>query len=82
MDWIKCSERMPEKDGEYLVVNDGRFEIAEYSESAKEDGYFPFGYEELEFDDFGNKLIDWTELRKITHWMPLPDPPKEVQHVD
>lgn len=75
--WISCSERMPETLTETL---DGR-----YSDCclvfAEETEWIGMAYYRTnnskswwEFADAQNKpKIDWAE---ITHWMPLPEPPK------
>ena len=78
--WIPVSERLPEKDGEYLV-----FEIARYGtqtrtlrfakDGRKVDKYdFRRGWKNVWFyydSEWGHITID-----TVTHWMPLPEPPK------
>ena len=68
-EWISVKDRLPEKDGEYLVrfVNK-EIQNAEY---------------ESKCGGFGNWLAimwdedaDWFPYAGITHWMPLPKPPK------
>lgn len=74
MEWIKCSDRMPEHYVPVLIVYiecDGTLMV--YSgmlDSEDEDDLFwhMWGYANHE-----NKII---ELNKITHWMPLPELPK------
>lgn len=72
--WVKCSERMPEKAGEYLVCMlghvysscfDGNV-FVEYRAGMDEDGQF----EECECDIYPD------------YWMPLPEAPveEEVKH--
>lgn len=67
-EWIRCSERMPEANEDVLVViNPGDYQSIHI-------GYM---YNE------GDWMIDgefWYEEGdpSITHWMPLPEPPKEV----
>ena len=66
--WIPCSERLPESEREVLVYVKGDF-----------DNSIPFittAYRNSEGDwqsDYDGEVID----SKITHWMPLPEPPKE-----
>lgn len=62
--WIPVTERLPEEDGcEYLVVVNGinRFVSIAVYE---EEGWFIEVYP------------DWKDPI-VTHWMPLPEPPKE-----
>lgn len=73
--WIPCSERMPETDGPYLVVNKvtGWIWVCNFSRVKN----FPyFGPQEnawWRLDD------DWyPQSCNVTHWMPLPEPPEEV----
>lgn len=77
--WIPCSERMPETDGPYLVVNKATGWIGVYNFSRVKN--FPyFGPQEnawWRLDD------DWyPQSCNVTHWMPLPEPPEEKQNED
>ncbi|EHC1809509.1 DUF551 domain-containing protein [Salmonella enterica] len=62
--WISCSERMPKGYADVLVTDGEHVEVKWWDES----GYWN----------------SWTELNsdilahEITHWMPLPEPPQEV----
>ncbi|HAM2731898.1 TPA: DUF551 domain-containing protein [Escherichia coli] len=62
--WISCSERMPKGYADVLVTYGEHVEVKWWDES----GYWN----------------SWTELNsdilahEITHWMPLPEPPQEV----
>lgn len=75
--WISCKDKMPDTpeqgmDAKYsdccLVCDDfGWIGMGYYMTDGKKSWW--------EFADAQNKIkIDWTE---ITHWMPLPKPPKE-----
>ncbi|EMS0119351.1 DUF551 domain-containing protein [Escherichia coli] len=65
--WISCSERMPD-DGQYVIILcDGAFVL--YAQ-----------YRDGEFFDIvrnGEEFFE-TQSRNVTHWMPLPEPPQEV----
>lgn len=62
--WISCSERMPKGYADVLVTDCEHVEVKWWDE---------YGY-----------WNSWTELNsdifadEITHWMPLPEPPQEV----
>lgn len=65
--WIPCSERLPEKAGFYLVATPRGIEIMEFSSGDKRYRGTPcFMSEAL------GKVSGY-----VTHWMPLPEPPKE-----
>lgn len=67
--WISVTERLPEKDGYVTLVhgNHGGTYVAEFRM----------------FSDYGWEYPHWYRLNakshrcKPTHWMPLPEPPKE-----
>lgn len=52
VDWIPCSERLPEKQGHYLVTV-----IYNGETFVTSDDYFVYGW-----DDFGDDVIAWAEL--------------------
>lgn len=62
MNWIKCSERLPE-DGLTVLLYERPDELWF--------GYFDGEPEAIVFFGAGSKR------KNITHWMPLPEPPKE-----
>ena len=63
--WISVEDRLPEK-GEYLVV------------------YHPCWWDDVEYDkicvgmDTFRGKTSWAKkkFQRVTHWMPLPEPPK------
>ncbi len=65
MEWIKCSERMPDETGDIIVVSDG-IVMSGISYSRKKGFYL----QALEYD--ADEPVD-----DVTHWMPLPKPPSE-----
>lgn len=69
MEWIKCSERMPSKDGKYLTCTITGLP------------YRPYDYEVLSFYEqqpyFQDE--DYRFCNEITHWMELPAPPKDTE---
>ena len=66
--WIQCSEKKPEIWKEVLVVlNDNGYKSIHIGEMQEEGSWMIGGEFWYEKDD-----------PRITHWMPLPDPPKEV----
>lgn len=64
--WISCSDRMPKGYADVLVTDGEHVEVKWWDES----GYWN-SWTELNSDIFADE---------ITHWMPLPEPPQEVNH--
>ena len=66
-EWISVDERLPEHDGTYPALADGRFGIAKF---------------DPEYNAWLFKNFEVYELMaNVTHWMPIPQPPSEVQNV-
>lgn len=71
MEWISVKERMPpENTFEELLVltKNKRMFVAMIT--------FPLGRKRRKFIE-GNDRGGWVEIKGVTHWMPLPDVPKE-----
>lgn len=73
-EWIKCSERMPEDDEFVYVWPRPDFGVELYvgqycEDHIKGDGWYAQVYE-------NNYGIEWHQI-KVTHWMPLPEPPAD-----
>ena len=84
--WISLKERLPDKDGEYLVYysceNDGS--VGEDKECGYSVEYFDkemesFGYWQNIFDSGTLGFVDseFIEMDTAVAWMPLPKPYKE-----
>lgn len=65
--WIPCSERLPEKNGNYLVT---------YESS---DGTATLRYEVV--DHYGPDWLHKTKHNKAVAWVPLPEPYKAESEV-
>lgn len=69
--WISVKDRLPDEHIRVLVVNDdAKFMVAERAED-------DWWYQYIAYD-----VDRWDALEQgvITHWMPLPEPPKEEEH--
>lgn len=62
--WISCSERMPEETGDIIIVSDGI--VMSGISYSRRDGFYIAA---LEYDDD-------EPIGGVTHWMPLPEPPR------
>lgn len=79
MNWIKCSDKLPEKAGEYLVyVSDEMWSGAmilwftnDFSR-LDDDLFYPQGFY-VNDPEYGR-----VEYKEVTHWMPLPEPPEDI----
>ncbi len=78
--WISVTERLPEEDGDYLVwylIEDGGepcFGILPFDSNVPAFGYWDEYYDPVTYGWAGS---DFIEVKGVTHWMPLPEPPKE-----
>lgn len=76
--WIPVTERLPEVGDTYLVVVKYKYDWEKEFNIDTDVAMFVFdddGY----IDNCWNTYIDWDEGQQyihITHWMPLPEPPK------
>ena len=80
--WTPVTERLPEKDGKYLVHKDlwGTSYIAAIR-------FAKVGENVCAYDLKGQKNVwydydsetGYVRVNTVTHWMPLPEPPKEVE---
>ena len=77
MKWIPVTERLPEEEGRYLVYygNGESPFVSSIRFAPKDRKHIPKGWHRYDHED---GMI--TQNRYITHWMPLPEPPKEEDH--
>ena len=68
-EWIKCSDRLPE-EGKNVILYDGN-EAFCGDISLDRDKRICGGMQACDGVCYG-----WSEKNEITHWMPLPIPPK------
>ena len=69
MEWISVEDRLPEDDSWILLVAAGHVAFGIYKRISRYDNTKVF------------KDPNWCEFRKgsVTHWMPLPEPPKDSE---
>lgn len=78
-EWIPCSERMPEKDGDYLVwyfVDENRqgYEVSNFDTDMGENGEFGYWQDYYDNQTLGFLDSEWIEFETVVAWQPLPEP--------
>lgn len=66
MEWIDVNERLPDEPNKFIVHY-----VHKYADN---DGYWALGLSQFD-TNLGKFIFDC--LYKITHWMPLPEPPEQ-----
>ncbi|EJK1790929.1 DUF551 domain-containing protein [Escherichia coli] len=70
--WISCSERMPEKNQSVLI-------LVNFDSSLVEPLICSARYTGITFRRGDVTIKPGDGIEQVTHWMPLPEPPKEVR---
>ena len=67
-EWTKVEDEMPKEDGKYLAIK--KDNPKDVFIAVVKDGYFiMMDFPEVRYEKENNPY---------THWMPLPEPPKEI----
>ena len=79
-EWISVKDRLPEVGDSYLVVVKYKYDHEkEYNYDTDVATYYPYDNPSAYIDERWDTYNDWDEGQQylhITHWMPLPQPPK------
>ena len=78
--WISVNDRLPDRPGHYLIWHGGCMDINEDHKHGPNGT--PAGYDGTTMsvlDCYYDATGDWNRVCNchVTHWMPLPTPPKE-----
>ena len=80
--WIPVTERLPENDGRYLVrkknFNTAWFDVLGFAKDGRKVDEYDF---EREWENVWYRYdseYGYVTTDSVTHWMPIPEPPKEV----
>lgn len=73
MNWISVKDRLPQMSQDKLVKGYKQIQVLAYCDKGMVCAWFQIDTEK--FYDVSGWL--GTEIYNVTHWMPLPEPPKE-----
>lgn len=76
--WISVEERLPKEKGRYLIASkfSGHIFAEIISWTPQYDGHEEYLQGKAIWFDYDSEYGDY-EYTGVTHWMPLPEPPKE-----
>ena len=78
--WIPVTERLPEKDGRYLVLKNLygtiRYDVIYFAKDGRKVDKYDFGREWKNVWYQYSSEWGYVTTDNVTHWMPLPQPPK------
>lgn len=77
-EWISIKDRLPRKNGKYLCCDkDKHIHILSFAQNLYSIDSWDFAKEHRSgFYDYSDEY-GYYEWDGVTHWMPLPEPPKE-----
>ena len=79
-EWISVKDRLPEIGDTYLVVVKYKYDWEnDYTIDTDVAMFHPYDNPDAYIDNRWDTYIDWDEGQQyihVTHWMPLPEPPK------
>ena len=80
--WISVKDRLPKfvelHEEEVLALfEDGEIASVHYDECIDEGSIFGYWHQYFDERTMGATDSEWRPIDNITHWMPLPEPPKE-----
>ena len=71
-EWIKCSDRLPEKWDKVVIADIGHGEIYSFTGAIyMGDGYFSAATDGLEAENYDGGACISLDM-DVTHWLPLP----------
>ncbi len=77
--WISVKERVPNDDQDVLVYhNEDDHITVGYFNSETVSFYIESDGSKFFTDDGWETEIPWAQKGRVTHWMPLPFPPKDI----
>ena len=82
--WIPVEERLPEEQGQYIVFVDGEVTTDMYCVCDDIERWLCYdgSLNSLYLDPYSSEPTREPPYPRVTHWMPLPSPPKEEKKND
>ena len=75
--WISVKERLPKKDGDYLCYKkSGLYEVFGFAKDGRKKHKYDFFRDWKNVWFFYASEYGYVTTDSVTHWMPLPEPPK------
>lgn len=77
--WIPVTERLPEEDGKYLVYKGGfswLHDVFGFAKDGRKISKYDFADNWKNVWYFYDGEYGYVKTNSVTHWMPLPQPPK------
>jgi len=75
-EWISVKDRLPENNDDVLVTDGEDCAVLFFH---KNDNKWKYGYGLLEAYNYDGGACIEAETQGMTHWMPLPEPPKDTK---
>ena len=80
--WISVKDKLPtyaELRGDHVLVlfEDGTICSTGFDECIEDESIFGEWRQNFDMETLGATDSDWMPFEGVTHWMPLPEPPKE-----
>ena len=77
-EWISVKKRLPKETGFYLTFNDNKIWINNFDAQKRKFGVW------WHYRGDGKYVKNYRFIKtdEITHWMPLPEPPKESEDTE
>lgn len=76
-DWVKCSDRMPSDDQRVIAYGYTQHTVLDKHTITDIVKRIPF-VREAKYIAYGDGYFSVVYGAIVTHWMPLPEPPKEA----
>ena len=75
--WVSVKDKLPKKNNDYLcVLNTHTISVCSFAHNLKKVDKYDFDAKKSGWYDYDSEW-GYYEITNVTHWMPLPELPKE-----